>query len=76
MSNMKVVIGEAGIGKTTLCKILKGEEKNSEYIATLGVETSPVTYKGTGIAPEIQNLEDYWLNSDASFVFMIKRKQE
>jgi GTP-binding nuclear protein Ran len=40
---MKIVlVGDAKVGKTTFVNILKGENFKEEYIATLGVEVSPL----------------------------------
>jgi len=42
-----VLVGDGGVGKTTYVKKLRTAEFEKKYVATLGVEVHPITFKST-----------------------------
>ena len=74
------LIGASRVGKTTFIKRWRTGEFDREYLATMGVEVSPITFntnKGKirlniwdcAGDPELAGLEDgYWIRSHAAFL--------
>jgi GTP-binding nuclear protein Ran len=53
-----VIVGDGGVGKTTLCRRLKEGTFETRYIATMGVDVTPLRFETTTHGPLVFNCWD------------------